>query len=178
MAHRLYVDMATQGEALTNIRELLTRLAPPKEQVLNAVRGAVYPGRIMQFVVIQFEEGMRGDVQVDDVQYEHMMPQTGTDYWFGKAQTSDPNQYSRIVNNIGNIVPLDAGVNNEVKNKDWSIKRQFYQEKLPNWLAAAIARENPDDWTPTKISARAEKIAKWAVDERWNLEKALNQLAP
>ena len=130
----------------------------------------------MKFIVNQYEEGMRGVVHVGDVQFEHMMPQTPTSYWYGEAGTRTGNQYARMVNNIGNIVPLDYATNIVGSNDDWPTKCALYRQNVPNWLATRIANENPDGWKPLKIQQRAESIATWAVTERWNLTEALGDL--
>lgn len=119
---------------------------------------------------------MRGDVQIADVQYEHMMPKTPTQYWFTAADTTDPNTYARIVNNIGNIAPLDYQTNIVGSNDDWDTKRALYQKEVPNWLVARIAIDNPDGWTPTKIQNRAQTITDWAVTQRWPLPQILAEL--
>ena len=112
----------------------------------------------------------------DDVWYEHLMPQTGTAFWYAAAGTSDPNAYTRIVNNIGNIVPLDPATNIKNRNNPWEEKRGLLMTEVPSWLAAGIARSNPNGWTPPKIVARAKEIAMWAVETRWKLPEALAQL--
>lgn len=176
LASSIYSSKMGEDESLAKIGALLTKMAPPTDEVRAFVRSATYPGRIMKFVVNQYEEGMRGDVQVGDVQFEHMMPKTPTDYWYEKAGTRDANAYARIVNNIGNIVPLDYLTNIAGQNYDWPTKCALYKQHVPNWLAKGIADENPNDWTPPKIQKRAESIATWAVTTRWNLSEALRDL--
>lgn len=176
LAAALYEDGTSEREAHAQIAQLLRRLAPDVQEVREAVRVAAYPGRHMKFIVRQYEEGMRGDVRVGGVQYEHLMPQSGTDFWFGMAGTRDKNEYARIVNNIGNIAPLDAQTNIAGRNDDWATKTALYNEHVPNWLVARIANQNPDGWTPQKIRQRADEIAEWAVTIRWNLAAHLDAL--
>ena len=80
------------------------------------------------------------------------------------------------MNNIGNVVPLDAGTNVAGSNSDWDIKRALYRSKVPTWLACRIGDDNPDGWTPAKIQKRAADIADWAVTQRWNVDEALAAL--
>jgi len=176
VASRVFHGGMSETAALAEVRSLITRLAPPADEVRGAVEILAYRSRIMLFVLQQYEEGLRGDIQIEDVQYEHMMPQTPTEYWYSVAGTRDANEYSRIVNNIGNVAPLDANTNIVGRNDDWPIKCRLYAENVPNWLIADIARENPNGWTPAKIRLRAERIAKWAVTERWNLPGLLSRL--
>lgn len=176
LAASINADAPTEAEALRRSAALLRRLAPPRDEVLAAIKSLSYPGRHMKLVVTQFEEGLRGDVQIADVQYEHMMPKTPTEYWYGMAGTRDANAYARVANNIGNIAPLDSHTNIVGSNDDWATKTGLYTEHVPNWLVAGIAKSNPDGWTPTKINARAAQIAEWAVTRRWPLEDALREL--
>jgi hypothetical protein len=176
LAWSIYSSPIDEAQALARVKAQLTRIAPPADDVRAFIRGAAYPGRIMKFIVNQYEEGMRGDVQVGDVQFEHMMPKTPTAYWYEKAGTHNDNEYARIVNNIGNIVPLDYLTNIAGSNDDWPTKCALYRQHVPNWLVAGIANENPDGWTPPKIQNRATAIAEWAVTERWNLTQALQGL--
>lgn len=183
LAH--YIYKSPPASWTKDVRSLLERLAPTRDEVRAAILLASYPGRHMKFLVTQYEEGLRGDVQVEGIEFEHMMPQTTTPYWTDAAGTSNANEYVRIVNNIGNIVPLDAGTNVAGSNLDWPTKSKLYREQVPNWLARQVADENPDKphavppekgWTPAKIQMRAGKIAEWALTGRWNLGAALEAL--
>lgn len=159
----------------TRLRVLreIERLAPPKESVRNAVQDAAFAGRVMLHIVKSHEEGLRGDVRIDDVWYEHVMPRTPTPFWQAAAGTSEPNEYSRLVDNIGNITPLDPATNIRGSNSDWSTKRALYLEHVPTWHAAELARQNESAWTPVQIRARAEMIAHWSVNTRWPLRRLL-----
>ncbi len=163
-------------QSLHELKILLASMAPSQEDVFKAVESSAYRGQVMLFIVKSYEEGIRGDVHYDEVWYEHLMPQTGTEFWYTAAGTSDPNAYARIVNNIGNIVPLDPNTNIKNRNNPWGEKSSLLMAEVPNWLAAGIARLNPDGWTPPKIASRAKEIAKWAVETRWKLPEALEQL--
>lgn len=177
LAHAVYTENLDLPEAYKRIHTLLTKLAPPENDVRAAISTLRYPGRIMKFVTLQYEEGLRGDVEVGDVQYEHMMPQEPTEFWFNASGTTDRNVYSGIVNGIGNLVPLDANTNIVGRNDDWPTKSALYFANVPTWTAAQIAREN-QEWTTDKINKRANSITEWAVQTRWNLTEALSTLVP
>jgi len=174
-ANTVYSE-AGPDDVLRRLRDRLETLAPPEGEVRQAMESAAYPGRIMKFILREYEEGMRGEVEISDVQYEHMAPQTPTEYWYNVMGTQDPIVYSRIVNNIGNIVPLDAATNIAGYNYDWPTKCALYIKNVPNWTVANIARKNPDAWTAEKIRMRAGQIADWAVSQRWSLREALSNL--
>jgi hypothetical protein len=177
LAHAIYIEKIDLPEAYKRIHALLTKLAPPENEVRAAISTLRYPGRIMKFVSLQYEEGLRGDVEVGDVTYEHMMPQEPTDFWFDASGTREREVYSGIVNGIGNLVPLDANTNIVGRNDDWSTKSALYFANVPTWTAALIARDNPT-WTTDRIKNRVTAITEWAVKVRWNLAEALANLAP
>jgi hypothetical protein len=176
LASRIFHGTMSETAALAEVRVLLARLAPSVDEVRNALELLAYRSRIMLFVLQQHEEGLRGDIQIDDVQWEHMMPQTPTEYWYAAAGTRDLHAYSRIANNVGNIAPLDANTNIIGSNTDWPGKCDLYLRNVANWLVADIARKNADAWTPAKITERAEALGRWAVSERWNLPALLTRL--
>lgn len=164
------------GESLILIAKEIDRVKPSKEQVFTSIQESAYPGKTLFQILKSYEEGMRGDIQIDNIWYEHMMPKTGTPYWFRIAGTSNTNEYSRIVNNIGNIAPLDPETNIKGSNEKWSRKRILYIENVPNWLIASIARDNTDEWNKEKINARALEIAEWSVNVRWPLDKLISNI--
>jgi len=161
------------NDCLGKIAQEIDRVKPSKEQVVASIQDSSYPGKTLFQILKSYEEGMKGDVQNDDIWYEHIMPKTGTTYWFGIAGTSNTNEYARIVNNIGNIAPLDPKTNNKGKNYDWSIKRKLYIDEVPTWLIADIARNNLDEWNIEKMQSRAIDIAEWSVNTRWPLDKMI-----
>ena len=123
-----------------------------------------YAGRC---ILQAHEEGTRGMRSIESFELEHLMPQTGTGYWFGKAGTSDPSEYEKIINSIGNLFVLDRLSNNQIKNQEFSVKKDFYQREVSGWSVAQITASKTE-WTPTDIKDRTEAIAKWAI-KQWPL---------
>lgn len=124
-----------------------------------------YPARI---ILRHHEEGQRGNRLILDYQLEHLMPQTGTDFWYAEAGVVndageiDTDTYNAIVNNIGNLFVIDPTTNNEVKNFEYNVKKGFYQEHLKDWSIARVTADPKDDWKKADIDSRAEMIASWA----------------
>ncbi len=124
-----------------------------------------YPARI---ILRHHEEGERGNRSILDFQLEHLMPQTGTDFWYAEAgvvndaSEIDTDAYNSIVNNIGNLFVIDPTTNNEVKNFEYTVKKSFYQEHLKDWSVARITADPKSNWQKKDIDDRAVKIAKWA----------------
>jgi hypothetical protein len=155
--------------AVETIRKKLRTDAPDDATFETLIRvNATYGNLAAKIILRSQEEGERGNKRILDFELEHLMPQTGTAYWFphaevikeeGEANTED---YSKLVNNIGNLFLIDPETNNEVKNFDFSVKRKFYQEKLSDWSVARITHPKTE-WTKKDIEERGLKIARWAV---------------
>jgi hypothetical protein len=130
-----------------------------------------YPARI---ILRHHEEGERGNRSILDYQLEHLMPQTGTDFWYAEAGVIDDageidtDTYNGIVNNVGNLFVIDPITNNEVKNFEYNVKKCFYQKHLKDWSIARITADPRNDWKKKDIEDRAEKIAEWA-NQYWSL---------
>lgn len=153
--------------AMTKIRAFMKADAPDDatfEQLIKLADYGNYPARI---ILRHHEEGERGNKIITEIQLEHLMPQTGTDYWYAVAGTTDKDIYSKIVNNIGNLFLIDPKTNNEVKNKEFKIKNDFYQKHLKDWSIARISA-GKTGWVPSDIVTRAQEIATWAV-KYWSI---------
>jgi hypothetical protein len=100
---------------------------------------------------------------------EHILPQTmdAGGYW---AARFTPQEHARYVHDIGNLTLTYD--NSTLSNKSFPRKRgkagqprTYAGSKL--FIEQALARY--DDWTPTQIKERRERIRQWAV-KRWHVE--------
>lgn len=161
--------------ALDTIKNRLKADAPDDTAFENFVKLSSYHGNSPARIILKhFEEGERGNKTILDFQLEHLMPQTGTEYWFKKAGVVEENgyvdqgSYNRIVNNIGNLFLIDPTTNNQVKNFEFSLKKSFYQTHLKDWSIARISADPKTEWTREDIENRATQIANWAKNY-WQL---------
>ncbi|WP_207425051.1 DUF262 domain-containing protein [Pedobacter sp. SYSU D00535] len=161
--------------ANTIIARILRADAPDDATFETLVKISGYHGNYPARIILRHhEEGERGNRTILDYQLEHLMPQTGTDYWYAEAAVIDENgeidtnAYNNIVNNIGNLFVIDPTTNNEVKNFDYGVKKSFYQEHLKDWSIARITADPRNNWRRTDIEDRAGEIAYWAK-EYWSL---------
>ena len=155
--------------AIEIIRKKLRSDAPDDATFETLIRvNATYGNLAAKIILRSQEEGERGNKRILDFELEHLMPQTGTEFWFTHAEVNkangeaDTEGYTKLVNNIGNLFLIDPETNNEVKNFDFSVKRKFYQEKLSDWSVARIT-QSKSEWTKKDIEERSSKIASWAV---------------
>lgn len=160
--------------ALDFIARTLRADAPDDSTFEAMVKFAGYHGNYPARIILRHhEEGIRGDRTISNYQLEHLMPQTGIDYWFNQAGVVneagelDIDSYNNTVNNIGNLFVIDPTTNNEVKNFEFSVKKAFYQEHLRDWSVARTT-STKEDWKTADINERAEAIANWAK-QYWKL---------
>jgi hypothetical protein len=138
------------------------------------VENANYKNDSTRIILRHYEEGQKGNKTILDYQLEHLMPQTGTSFWYSKAGVVnkkgeiDNGTYERMVNNIGNLFIIDPTTNNQVKNSEYSVKKSFYQRHLKDWSIARITADPKNDWKEKDIDERAEEIAEWAK-QYWSI---------
>lgn len=166
--------MQRKKRALEIIAKTLKADAPDDNTFEMLVKISGYHGNYPARIILRHhEEGERGNRSILDYQLEHLMPQTGTDFWYAEANVVDDkgeidiDTYNNLVNNIGNLFVIDPTTNNEVKNFEYNVKRGFYQEFLSDWSIARIT-STKDNWEKVDIDERAEKIAIWAK-QYWSL---------
>ena len=156
------------NQALAVLCDFIKAEVPNDSEFKNAILGMYYNNATMRRILQSYEEGKRGNSYfVDTFDLEHLMPQTGTDYWYDKAGTNDEIDYQQIINSIGNLFVLDHVTNNEVRNLPFDKKKSNYLVNASGWSIAQIVKDKTD-WTPVDIQNRANVIADWAVS-RWSV---------
>jgi hypothetical protein len=110
------------------ILSILKADAPDDATFETLVKIAGYEGNNPARIILRHhEEGERGNRNILDYQLEHLIPQTGSDFWYAKAGVIneigevDLDSYKSIVNNIGNLFVIDPSTNNEVKNFEFDV---------------------------------------------------------
>jgi hypothetical protein len=150
------------------IAQILRSDAPDDATFETLVKIAGYDDNPARIILRHYEEGVRGNKSILDFQLEHLMPQTGTEFWYAEAGVIndageiDTNAYNSIVNNIGNLFLIDKTTNNNVKNFEYSVKKSFYQEYIKDWSIARVTADPKSNWQKSDIEARALDIAEWA----------------
>lgn len=167
-------NLENKKKALNDIAKILKDDAPDDITFETYVKISSYIGNNAARIILRhFEEGERGNKIINDYELEHLMPQTGTNYWYKCANVIDNiekvelDKYNSIINNIGNLFVIDSQTNNQVKNSAYDIKKTFYQNKLADWSIARITSDK-EEWTYIDIEARAILIANWAKNY-WKL---------
>ena len=150
--------------ALSLIYNYFKTESPDDNDFKKAVSSLSYNNSTMRTILQAHEEGIRGLRGVEYFELEHLMPRTGTEYWFVATNTKDEIQYRKIVDNIGNLFVLDRVTNNQVKNKNLPEKKEYYSREVKNWSITAVTSKK-ETWMPFDIDARANEIAEWTLKQ-------------
>lgn len=124
------------------------------------VNGALYGRRVAKYAVRQHELWTHGESPKDDFEIEHIFPKTPGNKWI----VSDQDEFQRVVDSWGNLIPLTETMNPGVSNSDFTTKSIKYASAV-----FASAREISTlhaEWDFEKIKARSKEIASWALT-RW-----------
>ncbi|MGL4382802.1 MAG: DUF4357 domain-containing protein, partial [Bacilli bacterium] len=94
-------------------------------------------------------------VDMSDLSIEHIMPQTITPYWEKQAQLSGE-EYSELVNTIGNLTLVSKPDNSSAGNKDFNLKKAIFNDTLHLKMNMELFQEVM--WTKEKIEQRTNDI--------------------
>jgi hypothetical protein len=181
IAHRLFHDQRVD-EALDDLRQAILYYCPNQRFEARFEQDEVnwYRWSGLKYFLYEYEQHL-ADQAGQDVRMpweyltrkkdtiEHILPQTmdAGGYW---EERFTREMHDRYVHDIGNLtLTFDNGV---LGNKPFPRKRgtagepsTYAGSKL--FIEQAVARY--DDWTPTHIEERRQRIREWAV-ERWYVE--------
>lgn len=94
---------------------------------------------------------------------EHILPENPSEAW-GHIEDS---KQDRLIYRLGNMTPLETGVNRDIGNLPYDQKRLAYA-KSDFQITRGIA-EHYDEWTEAKIIARQTQLAK-AASAIWRID--------
>lgn len=94
-------------------------------------------------------------VDLSALNIEHVMPQTQNEYWAGISGL-DEDEYTKVVNRLGNLTLASSSDNSKMGNKDFVEKKKILETtKHINLNASIIAK---DRWTVADIEARCQTL--------------------
>ena len=120
----------------------------------------LYMGRaICKYVLFRLEHG-RGKEQMDwdDIEIEHVMPQTPSDGWRADLGAGWREIHERYVHTIGNLTL--TGYNPELANKRFAEKREMYRKSR---FLMNLSIAGKEKWAGDEIQERAKSLAGKAV---------------
>jgi len=167
LARRLY-ESNDVHEALRIIKELKKKLRdriPSLEEVKALFPEIIFTDNItkqrglVRYILARFDGQLSSAVPVDyeAMTIEHLASQSliGT-----SGFTED------IVGQVGNLILVSGDLNQKLRNKMFSEKKQILQAAnfpLPRDIAAA------SDWSPQNIISRTESMAVESYNELWKI---------
>lgn len=116
--------------------------------------------KIVRFILFQLEERHSGrslDPESSRYTIEHVLPENRNEGW----QAFDDPQHEGFVYRLGNMTLLEASLNRDLGNSEYSAKRAAYQHSELE-ITKRIAAEY-DEWTVEKIGSTQQWMATQAT---------------
>lgn len=129
---------------------------PTDEEIENEfVKTNLYVRDLTKFVLTKIENS-GNHINYSNLNIEHVMPQTKTNYWLNYV--NDEALYEQIVNRIGNLTLVDSKDNSGMSNRDFEVKKQYLTQTRHIKLNEDIL--NKTEWNEEEINKRSKAIAR------------------
>ena len=92
---------------------------------------------------------------INKLNIEHIMPQTSNDYW-KKISNLNADEYTDVVNRLGNLTLAAAVDNSKMGNGDFNYKKSILESTKRLRLNTAICEK--DKWTVEDINERTQVL--------------------
>jgi hypothetical protein len=145
-----------KGKPASEVEESLTHLIPASVDVKAFLEEGVSQSWTRAiFLAIESELSGRADyLDARALHIEHIAPQKSTDSW--RALIDSPAQpYEKQINEIGNLTILDSGLNMQIKQSDFTVKKREYDKSRSN-VSSDLARLK--NWNQEMISLRTDWV--------------------
>lgn len=122
--------------------------------------------KVVRYILFEIErQRSERSFDIESVTYslEHILPERAGEEW---SHIDEPRQ-ERLLYRLGNMTPLEAGLNREVGNAGYEVKREAYRNS-DFQLTRAVA-EHYDIWDEQKIDSRQQQMANVA-SAIWRVE--------
>ncbi|MGI2324591.1 MULTISPECIES: DUF262 domain-containing protein [unclassified Methylococcus] len=116
--------------------------------------------KVVRYILCKLERQAGGiDFDPESATYtiEHVLPQSPQVGW----EAFSDRDLDNFVYRLGNMVMLEAGKNKAIANQPYADKRLVLEQSSLK-LTRELAEEN-EDWTPERIDARQNKLARLAT---------------
>lgn len=129
-----------------------------KSRPLNKVKMTPY-------ILAEWNGYLGGDIpELDSQQIEHILPDNpNTDSQWFRDWTKK--QHEEKKHCLANLLPISGSLNGSIQNADYFEKQKRYIEDSALKAPRDFGKKY-EKWTPVEFEARAEELAKWAL-ERW-----------
>lgn len=164
-------DATAIKKCLAHIKNVLTENAPTDEDIKLAVPKLILEPGEAKYIMEKLAWAMQTDtkeIKIGEANLEHIYPKNPAENeWGGKTnqEVLDPYLW-----NIGNLTMLGRRLNRKAANKEFSVKRQHYEQKSELDMAQQIAKDYVD-WNETAIKDRATKLTNLVL-EVWDFDNS------
>lgn len=118
--------------------------------------------KLVRYVLTRLESDAAGrdcNPDTDSGTVEHVLPMNPSAIW----EDSFPREHwERYIDRIGNLTLLEPALNRKIGNLDFLAKRDAYGRSAYR-LSLDLANSAGDEWTPEKLQARQQQLARRAV---------------
>lgn len=142
---------------------------PGDDEFRDAIKEKkLYGTKRCKYILTEYERSFsRGDPSEwdpDQITVDHLLPQDPSTGWEGVTKADRES----LTDTWANLVPLSAKANSEKSRKSWPETRKMLLDESGTVFksTAAVAREY-ERWDADAIRDRANKLAQWAIEERW-----------
>jgi len=164
---RLYnrIAVAIHGGELTCAKDVLQQLQeiyPDDDEFKAAFREkelrttASRNKKVVRHLLFCLEKHLSGtSYDFENAQYtiEHILPESSASQW-GDFQEDEMDQF---IYRIGNMTLLEAGLNRDIGNADFTVKSAAYQQSCFQQTQAIV--QHYDVWNEAKVASRQKQLA-------------------
>lgn len=115
---------------------------------------------LVQYILSKMERRENKNAILIDISIEHIYPEKPNESWY---TLSDSNNLMRI----GNLALLDSGLNSEIGNKSYSLKKKAILKKS-KIITTKKVFEN-EQWEEHDIIDRTQKISQYMYFDAWRM---------
>ncbi|MCI1902453.1 MAG: DUF4357 domain-containing protein [Enterococcaceae bacterium] len=124
--------------------------------IANMSNANAYSMRLTRWLLEKIENHENSaKLDMSNLSIEHIMPQSSTAYW-EKASRLSGEEYTELVNTIGNLTLVTKPDNSAAGNKDFAAKKKIFADTLHIHMNKEIYAKS--EWTKKSIAARSKKI--------------------
>lgn len=158
------------------------RFESEKEDMFtSSKKNGFYSWHGLGYFLYEFEESLRNSQGIK-VNYsfasqtaksvEHILPQTPNSTWKLKLANLSKAEKKGLTHNLGNLLLISSEKNSQLRNDDYSIKRESY--KIGSFSENKVAKEF-SGWGQTEMEKRERALVKF-LKKRWRIDDDFSEI--